>query len=230
MPRALVFDFDGLILDTETPLIDAFADVHAAHGLPFERDLFIRSVGHANYAFDPWRAFGADADRVELEAELTHHRRRRTLSQPILPGVISLMDAAAAEGWPIALASNSDHEHCEKHLGRLGLLPRFQTLACRDDVKAPKPEPDLYRLALRHLGLRAHEAVAFEDSHTGSLAAKRAGLWCVVAPNPSTAHHIFDHVDWRVRSLAEVSLPTLLHRFAPHAAIRAAAPKSPAPG
>jgi hypothetical protein len=52
----------------------------------------------------------------------------------------------------------------------------------------------------------------------------------VVAPNPSTAHHIFDHVDWRVRSLAEVSLPTLLHRFAPHAAIRAAAPKSPAPG
>jgi beta-phosphoglucomutase-like phosphatase (HAD superfamily) len=132
MPRALVFDFDGLILDTETPLIDAFADVHAAHGLPFERDLFIRSVGHANYAFDPWRAFGADADRGELEEQLTHHRRRRTLAQPILPGVIELMDAATAEGWPIALASNSDHAHCEKHLGRLGLLPRFHALACRD--------------------------------------------------------------------------------------------------
>jgi putative hydrolase of the HAD superfamily len=215
MLRALVFDFDGLILDTETPLIDGFADVHAAHERPFDRDLFLRSVGHAEYTFDPWRAFGPDEDRRELERELQLYKRIRILAQPVLPGVVALMDAARDRGWPIALASNSGHAHCEEHLGRLGLLSRFRVVACREDVASPKPEPDLYRFAVNQLGLRAHQAVALEDSRTGSLAAKRAGLWCVVAPNPSTAHHDVSHADWRVASLAELTLDLLLQRFAP---------------
>src|SRR5690606_12978589 len=91
MIRALVFDFDGLILDTETPLIDAFADVHAAHEKPFQRESFIRSVGEADFSFDPWKAFGRDADRAELEAEMQFYKRIRILAQPILPGVVSMM-------------------------------------------------------------------------------------------------------------------------------------------
>jgi len=213
MPRALVFDFDGLILDTETPLIDGFADVHAAHDLPFDRDLFLRSVGHAEYAFDPWKRFGRDVNRQDLEVELQFYKRIRVLAQPVLPGVIDLMNAADATGWPLALASNSGHTHCEEHLQRLGLLSRFRFVACREDVASPKPEPDLYRLVVNQLGLRPHEAVALEDSHTGSLAAKRAGLWCVVAPNASTAHHAFDHADWRVASLEEVTPDVLIKRF-----------------
>ena len=58
MIRALIFDFDGLVLDTETALIDAYGDVHLADGKPFDRPLFTRSVGHADYSFDPWREFG----------------------------------------------------------------------------------------------------------------------------------------------------------------------------
>ena len=212
MIRALVFDFDGLILDTESALIGAYADVHAAHGVHFDEAHFLRSVGHADYAFDPWRAFAPHADRPALEVERRARNRDRDLGLQILPGVVSLMDEARDAGLFVGLASNSQHDHCERHLARIGLLDRFNFLACREDVPSPKPEPDLYKLVLNQFGLRGHEAIAFEDSHTGSLAAKRAGLFVVAAPNPSTAHHDFAHVDLRVRSLAETALKTLSTR------------------
>lgn len=210
MIRALVFDFDGLILDTETPLIDAYARVHAAHGVPFDRTRFLRSVGHADFSFDPWQGFAPQAGRDQLEAECRVLKHQLLLAQPVLPGVVALLDAAAARGIRIGLASNSDHAWVDGHLARLGLFPRFDFIACREDVPSPKPEPDLYRHVLNRFGLRGHQAVAFEDSHTGSLAAKRACLWAVAVPNESTAHHDFAHVDLRVGSLAEIALEALI--------------------
>ncbi len=213
MIRALVFDFDGLILDTETPLIDSYGDVHLAHGVPFDRAVFLRSVGHADYAFDPWHGFSPHADRAALELERRARKDERIRRQSVLPGVVALLDAARERGLHVGLASNSEHAWVEPHLARVGLRDRFAFLACRDDVASPKPEPDLYKLVLNHLGLRGHEAIAFEDSHTGSLAVKRAGLWTVAAPNVSTAHHDFTHADLRVASLADCPLPGLLARF-----------------
>ena len=213
MIRALVFDFDGLILDTETPLIDSYHDVHEAHGVPFDRAVFLRSVGHADYAFDPWHGFSPHADRAALELQRQTCKSARLLAQKILPGVVALLDAAKETGLRVGLASNSEHEWVEPHLARLGLRERFDFLACREDAPSPKPEPDLYRLVLNHFGLRGIEAIAFEDSHTGSIAAKRANLWCVAAPNPSTAHHDLSHADLRVTSLAEVDLHELMNRF-----------------
>lgn len=213
MIRALVFDFDGLILDTETPLIESYRDVHLAHGVPFDHATFLRSVGHADYAFDPWHGFSPHTDRAALELERRGHKDARLLAQTVLPGVAALLDAARESKLRVGLASNSEHDWVEPQLARLGLLDRFEFLACREDAPSPKPEPDLYKLVLNRFGLRGHEAIAFEDSHTGSLAAKRAHLWCVAAPNVSTAHHDFTHADLRVASLAEVSLPTLLRKF-----------------
>jgi HAD superfamily hydrolase (TIGR01509 family) len=213
MIRAFVFDFDGLILDTETPLIDAYAEVHAAHRVAFDRTLFLRSVGHADYAFDPWHGFSPHADRVALEVQRRAAKDDLMLRQPILPGVVDLFDAARTAGLRLGVASNSPHSRVDVHLARLGLFDRFDFIACREDVPSPKPEPDLYKLVLNRFGLRGHEAVAFEDSHTGSLAAKRANLWAVAAPNESTAHHDFNHVDWKVTSLAEVTLERLVARF-----------------
>jgi HAD superfamily hydrolase (TIGR01509 family) len=214
MIRAFVFDFDGLILDTESALIGAYAEIHRRHGLPFDRDLFLRSVGHADYSFDPWHAFEKRADRAALEIERRQYNRESDKLLPILPGVVALLDDARAAGLRLAIASNSGHTHVEGHLGRLGLAEYFEFFACREDVPSPKPAPDLYQLVLKHLGLSGHQAVAFEDSHTGSLAAKRAGLWVVAAPGPSTAHHDFAPADWRVTSLAEVKVPAALARFA----------------
>lgn len=214
MIRALIFDFDGLILDTETALIEAYGDVYAAHGIAFDKPLFTRSVGHADYAFDPWKGFGASADRVGLETERREFNRVRNDAQPILPGVVALVDDARKAGLRVGLASNSQHPHVEGHLARLGLMGCFDFIACREDVAAPKPEPDLYSLVLGHFGIRPREAIAFEDSHTGTLAAKRAGLWVVAVPNESTGHHDFDHVDLRAASLADCRLPDLMARFA----------------
>ena len=214
MIRALVFDFDGLILDTETALIEAYGDVYAARGLPFDRALFVRSVGHADYAFDPWKPFGPAADRIALEAERRRFNQARNEASPVLPGIVPLLDAGRARGLHIALASNSSHAHVEGYLAHLGLLDRFGFIACREDVPSPKPEPDLYRLVLNRLGLRGSEAVAFEDSHTGSLAADRAGLHVVAVPNVSTRHHEFGHVDLRVESLADWTLESLLGKLA----------------
>jgi HAD superfamily hydrolase (TIGR01509 family) len=210
---ALVFDFDGLILDTESALIRAYADVHEYHGVPFDESVVLSTIGHAGYAADPWQAFAAHHDRNALETHRRECNHARDLSLPILPGVIALMDGARERGWPVGLASNSTHDHCERHLARLGLLERFTFLACREDVPSPKPEPDMYKLVLNRFGLRGHEAIAFEDSFAGSLAAKRANMWTVVAPGPSTSHHDFGHADLRVGSLAEVTLDALVQRF-----------------
>lgn len=215
MLRALIFDFDGLIVDTETPLIDAYAEVHAVHGVAFDRSAFLHSVGHADYAFDPWQGFGPAADRDALEAQRRARKDDLMGRQPVLPGVPELLEAGLAAGFRIGLASNSSHPWVERHLERIGLRGAFEFIACREDAPSPKPEPDLYRLVLNRFGLRGHQAVAFEDSHTGSLAAKRANVWAVAAPNPCTAHHDFKHVDWLVASLADVTIPQLQRRFAP---------------
>lgn len=217
MIRALVFDFDGLILDTETPLIDAYAAVHEQHGVAFDRSLFIRSVGHADYSFDPWHGFSPHADRAALELQRRAAKDDFVLQQPVLPGILALLEAARAAGLRIGLASNSPHAWCDAHLTRLGLFGHFHHVGCREDVPSPKPEPDLYRLAVNQLGVRPHEAIAFEDSHTGTLAARRAGLKVVAVPNPSTAHHDFSNADLRVTSLAEVSLASLAAAFAARA-------------
>ena len=213
MIRAFVFDFDGLILDTESALIRSYADVHAAHRIAFDEALFFRAVGHVDFTFDPWIAFGPAAVHATLETERQHVKKGRLEKLLPLPGMIALLDEARAAGLHIAIASNSEHSWVEPHLERLGMLDRFAFLACREDVSSPKPEPDLYKLVLNQFGLRSHEAVAFEDSHTGSIAATRAGLHTVVCPGPSTAHHDFKHVDLVVKSLAEVTLASLRQRF-----------------
>ena len=213
MIRALVFDFDGLILDTETPLIDSYAEMHRRHSVPFDRTVFLRSVGHADYAFDPWHGFSPHADRAALELEHRIFKDDLMLRLPILPGVVALFDAAKAAGLKLGLASNSEHWWVDGHLQRLGLFAYFDFIACREDAPSPKPEPDLYKLVLNRFGLRGHEAIAFEDSHTGSLAAKRAHLWTVAVPNESTAHHDFAHADLQVSSLAEVTVAGLVEKF-----------------
>jgi len=213
MIRALIFDFDGLILDTESALIDAYRDVHAAHGVTFDHQRFLHSVGHADYAFDPWHAFEKRADRVALETQRRIRNRELDLHLTILPGVVALLDAARERSLRVGLASNSRREHCERHLGRIKLLDRFEFLACRDEVPLPKPDPALYKLVLNRFGLRGHEAIAFEDSQTGTMAAKRAHLWVVAAPGVSTAHHDFKHADLTVASLADVNLDELVAKF-----------------
>ena len=214
MIRALVFDFDGLILDTETPLIDAWAALHERAGRAYSRADAHRIVGHVDVDFDPWTAFGPGADRAALEAEHRRLSRELTARQPILPGVLACLQEARARGLKLGVASNSSHEHVDRHLARLGLRPFFDLLCCREDVALGKPAPDLYHRAIQHFAIAPPEAIALEDSTAGTLAARAAGLWTVAVPNPSTHHHDFSTAHLVLPSLAAIPLARLLERFA----------------
>jgi HAD superfamily hydrolase (TIGR01509 family) len=213
MIRALIFDFDGLVIDTETPLIDAWAALHERAGLACSRADAHRLVGHVEVDFDPWTAFGPAADRTALAEEHRRLARELMVREPILPGVLACLQEARARGLKLGVASNSSHRHVDGHLTRLGLRALFDLTCCRDDNLAVKPAPDLYLAVTRQLGVVPGEAIAFEDSTAGTLAARRAGLWVVAVPNPSTHGHDFSAAHLVVPSLAEVSLTPLLERF-----------------
>ena len=211
--RALVFDFDGLILDTETTLIDACEIVHQQAKKPFSRQLAHEAVGRIGLHFDQWAAFGPSADRIALEGELRRVNQELLAKQSVLPGVARHLQQARELGLRVGLASNSDHAHVEGHLARLGLLDCFDYLRCIEDVPSGKPEPDLYRAVVEKFGVAGAEAIAFEDSEHGALAAKRAGLWCVAVPGPSSVTHDLAHADLILASLADFPLPDLIEKF-----------------
>ncbi len=214
MIRALVFDFDGVIIDTETTLIDACELIHRRAGRPFSRQLAGQAVGLTDLHFDLWTGFGPDADRPALDAELKRVNRELVVRQPVLPGVLEYLQEAKALRLQIGLASNSSHAHVEGHLARLGLAEWFDYLRCIEDVSAGKPEPDLYCAVIEKFSLTGREALAIEDSEHGAHAAKRAGLWCAAVPGPSSLNHDFAHADLTLPSLAHCPLAELLQRFA----------------
>jgi putative hydrolase of the HAD superfamily len=216
MLRALIFDFDGLLVDTETVVIDAWVQMHAEDGLPCDRAVLHRIVGHTDVTYDYWSAYAPEISRPALEARYLETARTLTLAAPSLPGTLELLNAARAAGLKIGLASNSTHAHVEGHLQHRSMLGYFDAIACRDDVSVGKPEPDVYLAALRNLGCDASTALAFEDSVPGHVAAHRAGLRVVVVPNPSTRHCEFPHAALKLQSLAETSLADLVSRFFPH--------------
>ncbi len=213
--RALVFDFDGLILDTETPLQLSWEEIYSQVGL---------SVPPAHWA----SLLGAAADPPEAYALLEKHlghsidreavRRRRLrrehellAAEAILPGVTELIREAQSRGLGLAVASSSDRAWVEGHLRAFGLLSSFDALLCAEDVTLVKPDPQLYTAALCALGVRADEAIAFEDSAHGAEAARRAGLFVVVVPNRVTRHATFPNADLVVSSIAERSLNEYIH-------------------
>jgi HAD superfamily hydrolase (TIGR01509 family) len=213
MIRAFIFDFDGLILDTETPIIDAWVQVHTEAGLSCARQQALDLIGEVDHSVDFWKAFGPDADRNELEQKMRLIKRARIEAQDLLPGVRDRLNEARQLSLPLAVASNSSHRWVDKHLERLGLFQYFSTTRCRDDVTRGKPEPDVYLAVVEALGIAPAEAVAFEDSKAGIIAAKRAGLRAVAVPNSCTRHHDFSQADLLTNSLAGYSLGELIKRF-----------------
>jgi len=216
MIRAIVFDFDGLILDTEEPVYRSWLEVYQAHGeeLPFER--WIQIVGSTTTGFHPQHHLEERLGRALPKEVLDRRIGRRTelvLAQKLLPGVVSQIDQAKAMGLKVGVASSSTAEWVRGHLARLGILEKFDCLRCRDDVARAKPEPDLYLAVLDCLGVTAAEAFAIEDSPNGVMAAKRAGLRCVAIPNSITAQLDLSGADVVLRSLAEITLTDLLKKI-----------------
>jgi HAD superfamily hydrolase (TIGR01509 family) len=214
--RAIVFDFDGLILDTEEPVYRSWVEVYEAHGetLPFER--WVQIVGSTTTEFHPQRHLEERLGRPISQEVLDGRIGRRTqliLAQQLLPGILQYIDDATVLALKLGVASSSTRDWVRGHLERLGILGRFDCVRCRDDVNNAKPAPDLYLAVLDCLGVSSSQAFAIEDSPNGVIAAKQAGMRCVAIPNSITATLDLSQADVVLRSLADVPLRDLLQRL-----------------
>jgi putative hydrolase of the HAD superfamily len=209
--KALVFDFDGLICDTETSAFDSARDIYAEHGVVLTLEQWQSRIGtHGRHWLDDLEtAIGPLSNRDELTTRRQQVHHGRVLMEEALPGVAAFTARAVDAGLQLAGASSSRHGWVSGHLERLGLLDRFAAIStCEHGVPA-KPDPEVYRRAIAALGAQAGEAIAFEDSPNGIAAAKAAGLRCVAIPNRMTSSLDLSAADAVAGSFLELDLDHL---------------------
>lgn len=211
--KAVVFDFDGTLMDTESCAYDAFCGIYSEHGHRLELESWAVGIGTQG-AFDPYadleRLTGSPVDRALVKARFNEEHEKNLAKIALFPGVIARLEEARRLGLSIGLASSSDRAWIERHLGKQGIRDYFQTVRSSDDVERVKPDPALYRLAVEALGVQPHEAIAFEDSVNGLRAAKAAGLFGVAIPNAVTAKMDFAEADLTLKSLEQRSLAEII--------------------
>ena len=219
MIKALLFDFDGLILDTESPEANVWTQIYNEHGFDFPFDDWVKTVGGYGISnFNPADHLSLLSEgRLDPASMRSRHRLGSdalTLKQPILPGVTDYLHEAKRLGLKLAIASSSSHAWVDGHAKRLGIFDYFDHVICSDDVGfgRTKPNPDLYLLALNQLQVQKNEAIIFEDSPNGVKAANRAGIFVVAVPNSITSLLVLDDADLIVQSLSELPLIELLDK------------------
>jgi HAD superfamily hydrolase (TIGR01509 family) len=218
MIKALLFDFDGLMLDTETPEYLAWQNVYAE----FDQTLTIENWGQivggtAASDFHPLSHLeeltGRSLADFGLESRVRDESMRTILAAKPRPGVLETLETAQRLGLRLAVASSSPHWWVDGHLQRLGLFHLFETVQCSEDVSRTKPEPELFLAAQNRLGVAAHEALVFEDSPNGVLAANRAGIRVVAIPNPITQNLKFPPASLTLGEMSDLPLEELLQKL-----------------
>jgi HAD superfamily hydrolase (TIGR01509 family) len=217
MIRALIFDFDGLVLDTETPVYRSWQEFYASYGGRLEYDEWAQVVGTVSTEADHFARLEVQIGYVLDRKTLGPRRRQRESEliqvQPVLPGVKEYLVQGRQLGLKIGMASSAPCQWVEGHLRRLDLLQYFDTIRGLDDVERVKPDPELFLAVLEDLEVEPQEAVVFEDSPNGIRAAKAACLVCVAVPNPVTRQYSLAQADLRLESLAEMELSSLIERI-----------------
>ncbi|WNB91558.1 HAD family hydrolase [Bacillus sp. NEB1478] len=219
MIKALVFDFDGTILDTESQHYNALQEMFKEYGADLPIEVWGEGIG-THSGFNPYEYLEEQIQKKLDHDDLKTRKTERALAlireQKPLPGIENYLKAAKDANLKIGLASSSSRAWVTEHLGRIGLMDYFEVIKTADDVEKVKPDPALYIQAVEALGVKPEETIAFEDSLNGSLAAKKAGLYCVVIPNPVTKHMNFNEVDQRMESIAELELSNLIDMIEKH--------------
>lgn len=213
MIKAIIFDFDGLILDTETHEYEVLSELYAEHNCELPLDVWGKVVGTVS-DFHPFTYLEEQAKK-KLNRDEFNERQKQLFTERIeqeaaRPGVVDYLNAAKSLGIKIGLASSSNYDWVSSHLKRLNLLERFECIKTSDHVAEVKPNPALYLEAAKCLGVKPEECIAFEDSANGALAAKRAGMKCVIVPNEVTKNLEFCEVEHRLQSMAEMELKELI--------------------
>lgn len=215
--RAVILDFDGLIVDTETPIFEAWRAAYERHGQTLGLDRWQHALG-THGGFDPLAHLealvGRSLDREQVTAEVKASSARGCEGRPLLPGVEALLREAGTLGLGRAVASSSSCGWVEGWLRRHGIRELVEAVVARDDVTRVKPDPELFLLAAARLGCDPSACVVFEDSPNGMRAALAAGMRCVAVPNALTRPLGRPAVDLVLDSLAARPLAEVLAELA----------------
>jgi len=184
--QGVVFDMDGLLVDSESMFRDVMMEVSRRRGLDLPLEVFLRMVGlqHEASRAVAMAHFGDDFDHDDWSAEiwaLAHARSE--VGVAVKTGVVELLDDLEAAGIPRAVATSSGHGSVQRQLGRNGLLPRFNAVLAAGDYARGKPNPDPFLAAAKALGVPPEACLALEDSHNGVRAAHAAGMMTVMVPD-----------------------------------------------
>ncbi len=214
--RALIFDFDGLILDTETADHQAWQEVYQDHGTQLPLNRWLECVGASDTSFDPYdqleRQLGELVDRERIR-QTQHARVQEILDErSTLPGVKEFISNAQQRRMSLAVASSSPRAWVEEHLSRLGLLAQFDLIRCPGAGDCAGPSPQLYLSVVADLGVDPARAIAVADSPPGIMAAKGAGLYCISVPNALTRSLSMDAADLALLSLSSTTLDDVIER------------------
>jgi putative hydrolase of the HAD superfamily len=213
MIKALVFDFDGLIVDTESLWFDVYKDVLVEYDCELKLEDFALSIGTKDDVLYErlTKIARKPINRIEIDRK-THERYQQQMSQLHLrEGVYEYLKAAKELGLKIGLASSSSRYWVQGFLEKFNIKEFFEVIKTSDNVKKVKPDPELYLQAIQELGVKPYEALAFEDSKNGLIAATKAGLHCVIVPNSVTSFLDFSGHLHRLSSMEEIELKDLLH-------------------
>lgn len=212
MYKAIIFDFDGTILDTETPECQSWQIIYKDYGLVFPVEHFFEAVGRGydKEVFEPAHFLHNKlSGSVPHETLQEQHRTQFNILLAILdcrPGIREWIEYCSAKAVPCAIASSSPRSWIDRNASRLGILNAFTAIATKDDVGPgrTKPAPDLFLHACYDLGIEPAEALVIEDSKNGAIAASLAGCDCIVCPNPMTKMMAFPPQALIVDSLEDI--------------------------
>ncbi len=213
MVEALIFDFDGIIVDTETPDYEIWLEVYRDHGVDLPLEVWAQGVGLCWDEFNPMahlKTLITSPIDEEAVAEKRRLRFHETLAAyPPMAGVAELMREAKGAGLKVGVASNSDRPWVEGHLRQRDLFDWVDVIRTADDVPNAKPAPDVYEETVAVLGVSPERTVAFEDSPHGLTAAIAAGLHGIAVPNSVTKHYDLTHAHRILESIAHTTLKDL---------------------
>lgn len=206
--KAVIFDFDGLLVDTEYAIYQSWVRVFEKYGHPLPLDLFNQCLGSGYTHWNPGEhlekltglSFDWDSINAARQEEIVRDLENAGLFLGAEPLILSLWQ----RGVPMAVASSSSHRWVDSWLERLNIRKYFQAVVCRDDGLAVKPAPDLFLRAAELLAMPASECLVFEDSQNGCIAAHTAGMPVIAIPNRVTETADFSVATCKINALSEM--------------------------
>lgn len=213
MIKGIVFDFDGLIFDTETHQYKVLQEIFMEHGSELPLSIWQQEIGTFT-GFSPFHYLEEQLERkiehAVLEEQFKEKFHSKLAQENARDGVEEYLQMAKELDLKIGLASSSSFKWVSSHLKNLQLFDYFECIRTSDDVEKVKPDPALYIQAAQCLGLTPEECLVFEDSANGALAAKRAGMGCVIVPNEMTHTMEFCNVEHRLESMSDMTLKEVI--------------------